>query len=158
VTPSITAEALLDRYVEAWNAHDAWGCADCFTPDGVRTWRVLAPAHIPGDPFPTFAGRAAVRRGIQGLMDGLPDLGVEVLSVRGAGDRLALEWRLCGTHVNDWGPWAARGEAVDVVGVSLLDLLGGEIAEERVFWDMALMTGPPSTTAPAAAPVAVGRG
>lgn len=143
MTPSPTPERLFDRYIDAWNAHDAWACADCFTPDGVRTWRVLAPAHMPGDPFPTFAGRDAVRRGIQHLMDSVPDLVVDVLSVCGDDDRAAVEWRVSGTHANDWGPWQGRGEAVDFVGVSLFELAGGEIAEERMFWDMALMTGPP---------------
>jgi len=38
------------RYFDAWNDRDPRACGECFAPDGVREWRVLAPlARWPPD-------------------------------------------------------------------------------------------------------------
>lgn len=141
---------LVARYVDAWNAHRPEACADCFAPDGERVWRVLAPAHVGGDPFPRFRGRDAVREGIASFMAAVPDLVVDVIALSDGSDgRIWTEWRLSGTHLGDWGPWPARGERVDVVGVSILTLGDGGFAEERLYWDQLMMTGAPVPVGPA---------
>jgi hypothetical protein len=145
----VTLSGLVARYADAWNARDPRGCAECFAPDGERVWHVLAP-HLPGDPFPRFRGRRAIEEAIAAFMAALPDVGVDVLALSDGSDgRIWTEWRLTGTHLGDLGPWAAQGERVDVVGVSIFTVTGRGFAEERVYWDNLLMMG-----APRAAPAA----
>jgi hypothetical protein len=136
------APELVRRYEAAWNAHDAEGCAACFEAEGVREWRILAPPHRPGSPFPRFVGRRALAESIREFMRAVPDLAIEVSSfTQGADGRICLEWRATGTHEGDWGPWQARGEPIDFCGVSLLSVGSEGFAEERVYWDGLLMMG-----------------
>jgi hypothetical protein len=146
----MTLSGIVARYADAWNAHDARACAGCFAPEGERVWRVLAPPHVPGDPFPRFRGRPAVEEGIASFMASVPDLCVEVPALsEGSDGRIWIEWRLTGTHQRDWGSWLAQGERVDFVGVSIFTLASEGIAEECLYWDTLLMTGTPEA-APAA--------
>lgn len=146
----MTMTGLVARYADAWNAHHPEACADCFAPDGERVWRVLAPPHVGGDPFPRFRGREAVREGIAAFVASVPDLVVDVTALSDGSDgRIWIEWRLSGTHLHDWGPWPARGEHVDFVGVSIFTQGDQGFAEERLYWDQLLMTGPPAAVSAA---------
>lgn len=139
-TPRETALA----YMEAWNRMDADGCAACFAEDGVREGRILARATAGGARFPRFVGRDDIRERIQGFMVAVPDLRVDVLRVgEGPEDTAWLEWRLTGTHREDWGAWTARGEAVDAPAVSIYRVQQGLIAEEAEYIDPAVMMTPP---------------
>lgn len=132
-------------YMEAWNRHDADACAACFREDGVREGRILARATAGGARFPRFAGRAAIRERLAGFMVAVPDLRVEVTRVgEGPEDTAWLEWRLTGTHRQDWGAWTARGERVDVPAVSIYRVREGLIAEETEYIDPAVMMSPPA--------------
>jgi hypothetical protein len=136
---------IVARYADAWNDHDAQAAAACFSPRGVRVWQVLAPRHVPGDPFPRFVGRQAIGRRIQLFMDSIPDLRLEVSALsEGSDDRVWTEWRITGTHAVDLGSWAARGEQVDFVGVSIYRVGPEGIDEERAYWDTLLMRGIPA--------------
>jgi ketosteroid isomerase-like protein len=136
----MTLTGIVARYFDAWNDHDARGCGDCFEPDGVREWRVLAPPHIGGHPFPRFVGRRAITERIEQLIASVPDLEVDVSALsEGSDDRVWTEWWLRGTHAIDLGPWPARGEPLDFVGVSIFRIGAGGIAEEVAYWDTMLM-------------------
>ena len=130
------------RYIDAWNDHDPAACGACFAPEGVREWRVLAPPHIGGAPFPRFVGREAIASRIAEFMSSLPDLELEVSALsEGSDARVWTEWRMRGTHALDLGPWAARGEPVDFHGVSIFRIGGEGISEEIAYWDTLLMFG-----------------
>jgi len=139
-SPTETALA----YMAAWNAMDPEGCAACFAEDGEREGRILARATAGGARFPRFVGRDAIRERIAGFMVAVPDLRVEVLRVGEGPEGTAwLEWRLTGTHREDWGAWTARGERVDVPAVSVYRVEDGLIAEEAEYIDPAVMMTPP---------------
>ena len=130
------------RYVDAWNEHDPAGCGECFAPWGERLWLVFAPSHLSGDPFPRFSGRAEVASVIGDFMRSVPDVRVDVTALsEGSDDRVWTEWRLTGTHLEDWGDWIAAGEPVNLHGVSIFTLGPEGIVLERVYWDMLLMIG-----------------
>lgn len=134
----------MERYYAAWNARDAAGCAACFAPDGVREGRIMAQATRPGQRFPRFTGRDAIRDRIAGFILAVPDLAVEVLrTAEGGDDCVWVEWRLTGTHTGDWGGWRARGERVDVPAVSVFRIVDGLIGEEAEYLDPAVMMTPP---------------
>jgi SnoaL-like domain len=130
------------RYVDAWNEHDPVGCGECFAPRGERIWLVFAPSHLGGDPFPRFSGRAEVASAIRDFIRCVPDVRVDVTALsEGSDDRVWTEWRLTGTHLEDWGDWIAAGEPVDLQGVSIFTIGPEGIVLERVYWDMLLMIG-----------------
>jgi len=141
---------VIARYADAWNDHDAAGCAACFTTDGLRVWCVRAPAYAP-DPedHPRFEGRDAIRDAIAAFMASVPDLRLDVDALsEGSDARIWTEWRVRGTHVADWGTWGASGEVVDIRGVSIFGVGPGGIREERVYWDSLLTTGPSAAILP----------
>jgi steroid delta-isomerase-like uncharacterized protein len=130
------------RYIDAWNDHDPAACGACFAPEGVREWRVLAPPHIGGEPFPRFVGREAIASRIAEFISSVPDLELEVSALsEGSDARVWTEWRMRGTHALDLGGWAARGEPVDFQGVSIFRIGGEGISEEIAYWDTLLMVG-----------------
>ena len=130
------------RYFDAWNDHDPAACGACFAPDGVREWRVLAPPHIGGAPFPRFVGPDAIADRIAEFMASVPDLELDMSALSaGSDERVWTEWRMRGTHAIDLGPWPARGEPVDFHGVSIFRIGDRGIAEEIAYWDTLLMFG-----------------
>lgn len=133
---------IVARYFDAWNDRDPAACGRCFARDGVREWRVLAPPHIGGTPFPRFVGPDDIAERIAEFMAAVPDLEVEVSALSAGSDgRVWTEWRLRGTHALDLGPWPAAGEPIDFQGVSIFRLVDGAIAEEVAYWDTMLMFG-----------------
>lgn len=130
------------RYFDAWNDRDPVACGECFAPDGVREWRVLAPPHLEGAPFPRFVGRRAIAERIAAFMASVPDMELDISSLSaGSDDRIWTEWRVQGTHAIDLGHWAARGEPLDYLGVSIFRVGDQGIQEELVYWDTMLMIG-----------------
>lgn len=133
---------IVARYFDAWNDHDPAACGRCFAPDGVREWRVMAPPHIGGAPFPRFVGPDEIEERIAQFIAAVPDLEVEVSALSAGSDgRVWTEWRLRGTHALDLGPWPATGEPIDFQGVSIFRLADGAITEEVAYWDTMLMFG-----------------
>ena len=130
------------RYFDAWNDRDPDACGDCFAPDGVREWRILAPPHIRGEPFPRFRGPGEIAGRIGAFMESVHDLRLDVTSLsEGSDARVWTEWRLRGTHSLDLGDWAARGEPIDFVGVSIFRVGEEGILQEIAYWDTMLMFG-----------------
>ena len=77
------------------------------------------------------------------FMRSVPDLRVDVTALsEGSDGRVWTEWRLTGTHREDWGDWMAGGEPVDLQGVSIFTVGADGIVLERVYWDTLLMTNP----------------
>jgi len=137
--------SVIDEYREAWNAHDAARCAKLFTEDGVREFKVL-PLALTGNKA-RFAGHAEIEEGIRVFIEAVPDLTVEALSWSEGDRHVVLEWRVKGTHTGNWGGWTGQGEAVDFPGVSIYEIDGELIREERMYFDNNLMAAnwtPPS--------------
>lgn len=112
-----------------WSSRSGQNVAGMYTSDGVR--------HVVADDL-RAQGRDDVAANAQGLMDVLPDLVVEVRKVSEAGNgTVTVEWRLKGTHQHDAPGWPAKGEQVNLLGVSVCDMDGDLIKEERVYWNTA---------------------
>jgi hypothetical protein len=138
----VTLTGAVARYFDAWNDRDPDACGDAFAPGGVREWRILAPPHIAGEPFPRFVGQTAIAERIGEFMASVPDLRIDVTALsEGSDGRVWTEWRLRGTHALDLGDWAARGEPLDFVGVSIFRVGGEGILQEIAYWDTMLMFG-----------------
>jgi hypothetical protein len=138
---------VIARYADAWNDHDAVACAACFAHDGYRIWCVQATSmHAAGpEGYPRFDGRPAIATAIAGFMASVPDLRLEVAALsEGSDERVWTEWRVTGTHAEDWGDWWARGEPVQILGVSIFRVGAGVILGERVYWDSLSTTRSPA--------------
>jgi len=52
---------------------------------------------------------------------------------------VTIEWTWAGTHRSDADGWPARGDDVRLLWVSVCDMEGDLIREERVYWDVATL-------------------
>jgi len=107
------AARLVDRLLEATNAHDLDALVDCFA----ETYRNETPAH----PGRGFTGREQVRINWQQIFAAVPDLIATVGHSVTNGEEIWSEWEIRGTRP-DGTPHLMRG--VIIFGVS----------EERATW------------------------
>lgn len=115
-------------FQSAWNARDPQAVARCYAPDGARE-QVAFPAT-------RIEGRAALAEHVGAIMAAWPDCVLEQRSVGETGDgRVVVEWIFRGTQQADYGPIPARGQSLELSGVSIMAMADGLIEEERVYWD-----------------------
>jgi steroid delta-isomerase-like uncharacterized protein len=123
----------LTRLQEAWNGQSGESVAQAFAPDGVRIEYALPGARL--------EGRQAIAQHLQnGSITAVPDCSLEIRSeVRANDGTVTVEWTWRGTHTGEMPGWPARGEAVELIGVSVCQMDGDLIREERVYWDTATL-------------------
>lgn len=119
---------------QAWNAPTSGErIAECYTPDGVRIEIARPGARL--------EGREAIAQHTQAYLDAVPDC---VLDIRGSHETdgiTTLEWTFRGTHTGDIPGFPAQDEPIHLDGVSVLELDGDLVKEERVYWDAATLFG-----------------
>ncbi len=115
-----------------WSSRSGQNVAGMYTENGVRHQIALPEARL--------EGRDAIAGAAQGLIDVVPDEVVEIRKVsEGSNGTVTVEWVFKGTHTGDAPGWPAKNEAVNLVGVSVCDMEGDLIKEERVYWDTATL-------------------
>ena len=115
-----------------WSSRDGMRVASMYTDNGIRHQVALPEARL--------QGREAIAAAAQGLIDAVPDEVVEIRKVSEASNgTVTVEWIFKGTHTNDLPGLPAKGEAVNLIGVSVCDMEGDLIREERVYWDTATL-------------------
>jgi steroid delta-isomerase-like uncharacterized protein len=123
------AQHLVYRIAAAWNRHDPAAIAALHAPEGT--------VADPG--LPVAAGAAVIARA-RTFLDGLEGFHLAVGEVIAETPGIAYEWRVTGTHTGLLLGFPPTGRAVDVSGVSLLELnRDGQILEERLYWDRATL-------------------
>ncbi|MGW3321716.1 ester cyclase [Streptomyces virginiae] len=106
-------------------------------------------ANVPGTSEPLH-GREVWRLGAQTMLDGFPDLRIDVEEMFGAGDKVAVRVQFRGTHRGTFQGMAATGRQVAFRSVEIYRIDDDKIAEEWVAPDLiSLMQqiSPPLTTA-----------
>jgi steroid delta-isomerase-like uncharacterized protein len=140
VTPAVPAQpaapatpasalAVVERYMAAWNAHDAAKAASYMTDD-VEYYDASTPAPQ--------KGRDNARKNvIQAFLTAAPDCvwtrtGAPVIGK----DGIAFQWTFKGTNT---GPWSdgtkATGKPFSFNGLTLIRLRGGKIAYQGDYYD-----------------------
>ncbi len=115
-----------------WSSRSGANVASMYTANGVRHQIALPEVRLEG--HDAIAGAA------QGLIDVVPDEVVEIRKVSEASNgTVTVEWVFKGTHTGDAPGWPAKNEAVNLVGVSVCDMEGNLIKEERFYWDTATL-------------------
>ena len=110
---------MLERILDAQNAHDARGMAALFAED----YRSVQPVH----PARAFGGRAQVEANWTAVFEGVPDFQAELVASCTDGETEWAEYDWHGRHV-DGSPFGMRGIVVVVVRDDL-------IAEARLFME-----------------------
>src|SRR5574337_589539 len=108
-------EAMLDRFVAAWNGHDLQGIMASMT-DGCVFWS-SAGAHPQGD---LFEGREAVAGAFAAIFKSFPDAAWTESRTTLLGSRALWEWTFVGTSPDD-------GKTTRVLGVDILELVEDRI-------------------------------
>jgi steroid delta-isomerase-like uncharacterized protein len=124
---STTAEQLLAivqrGYDEGWNRGHLDVLDDLLAPD----FRAHDPT-VPGG----VVGRAEVSQVLRQIRAAFPDVRREVLDYVGAGEKLAVRWRVTGTHQGPFGGMPPTGRPVVVTGITFYHIRAGQIHEEWV--------------------------
>jgi len=118
--------SVIDRYIAAWNAHDADGIVACFADGGTyedpATGGPLTSPAIGG-----YAGR---------LFGMYSDLRFEHGAVNVTGDgQAAFEWRMTGTNDGPLPGLPPSGKAVDVAGIDAVEIVDDRIRALRGYFD-----------------------
>jgi ketosteroid isomerase-like protein len=108
---------VVERLLEAINAHDLNAMVACFADDYVNEW----PAH----PQRGFRGREQVRRNWSQLFAGVPDLRARLPRMTVDGDTVWTEWDISGTR--------GDGAAFLMRGVSIFGVREGHLAWVRFY-------------------------
>ena len=124
--------ALLNRYLEAWNQHDALRVGALF--DEQSQYFDAAFAGMQN-------GREAiVENAVEVFLHGLPDLHWEL---RGApiasSEGIAYEWTLTGTNTGRWGGVSPTHQKINLKGVSFMRVRQGKIVYQAVVYDSAAL-------------------
>jgi predicted ester cyclase len=125
-------KAIVHRYFEeCWNQGDLTVMEELVGPESLAHFETGDELRTTRDQWSDAIARW--RRG-------LPDLHYVVDHLVAAGDMVAANTRLTGTHrgvlhIGTWGPWAPRGTSVDVREANFFRLAGGKVVEIWVAWD-----------------------
>ncbi len=109
--------AVVERLLEAVNAHDLETMVACFADDYVNEW----PAH----PQRGFRGNQQVRSNWSQIFAGVPDLRARLPRVVVDGDTVWTEWDISGTRRD--------GAAFLMRGVSIFGVAEGRLAWVRYY-------------------------
>jgi ketosteroid isomerase-like protein len=111
--------AVVQRLVDAINAHDLEAMVACFADDYVNEW----PAH----PQRGFRGNQQVRRNWSQIFAGVPDLRARLPRMSVDGDTVWTEWDIAGTR--------GDGAAFLMRGVSIFGVAEGRLAWVRYYME-----------------------
>jgi ketosteroid isomerase-like protein len=108
---------VIDRLAAAVNAHDLDAVAGLIHQD----YRSEQPAH----PGRAFAGRAQMLANWEAMLTGIPAFRAEICRSVQDGDTTWTEWHWSGTR--------SDGQAVEMRGVTLFEVAGGQIVAGRLY-------------------------
>ena len=121
--------ALLERYVELYNAGDLEACMELYAEDAVQ-WMHDG----------LFAGVDAIQERLARDLTAFPDAKYVVESFVEDGDTFADEWTFTGTntgplHLPDGSEITATGKPVEIKGMELVEVRDGKIVVDNLYYD-----------------------
>ena len=124
----------IQHFLDAWNLRDPDAVLAVYADGGSRVQMAYPSERLEG---------AALLEHIKAIMHTSDDF---VLDSRGVGvsedGTDTFEWTWTATVIRDFGPIPGKGQKLVLKGVSVLQMDGDRILEERVYWDGAeLMAG-----------------
>jgi predicted ester cyclase len=119
--------ALLRRAFETVQSGDLDASTEFLTPDFI--------ANLPGLPEP-IRGREIWKLGTQSMLEGFPDLRIDIEEIFGAGDKVAVRLRFHGTHDGPFQGVPPTHRPVSFTSIEMYRMEGDKIAEEWVSPDI----------------------
>lgn len=121
--------ALLERYVELYNAGDLEACMELYAEDAVQ-WMHDG----------LFAGVDAIQERLARDLTAFPDAKYVVESFVEDGDTFADEWTFTGTNTGpfrlpDGSEVPAAGRPVEIKGMELVEVRDGKIVVDNLYYD-----------------------
>ena len=121
--------ALLERYVELYNAGDLEACMELYEEDAVQ-WMHDG----------LFEGVDAIRERLARDLTAFPDARYVVESFVEDGDTFADEWTFTGTNTGpfrlpDGSEVSATGRPVEIKGMELVEVRDGKIVVDNLYYD-----------------------
>ncbi|HET8557898.1 MAG TPA: ester cyclase [Gaiellaceae bacterium] len=121
--------ALLERYVELYNAGDVEACMELYAEDAVQ-WMHDG----------LFAGVDAIQERLARDLTAFPDAKYVVESFVEDGDTFADEWTFTGTNTGpfrlpDGSEVPATGRPVEIKGMELVEVRDGKIVVDNLYYD-----------------------
>jgi steroid delta-isomerase-like uncharacterized protein len=121
--------ALLERYVELYNAGDLEACMELYAEDAVQ-WMHDG----------LFAGVDAIQERLARDLTAFPDARYVVESFVEDGDTFADEWTFTGTNTGpfrlpDGSEVPATGRPVEIKGMELVEVRDGKIVVDNLYYD-----------------------
>lgn len=121
--------ALLEHYVERYNAGDLDGCMDLYAEDAVQIM-----------PDGTFEGRSAIRERLARELAALPDVYFSFGAYVEDRDTFADEWTFVGTQTGpivlpNGAELPPTGKRVEVRGMEFVRLRDGKIVVDNLYYD-----------------------
>ena len=123
--------AVIRRGYEAWNTGELEILEELLASD-FRAHDPTAPGGL--------VDRSAVREILNEIRTAFPDVRREVCDYVAQGDKIAVRWRVTGTHSAPFAGAAPTGRQVCVTGITFYRIDNGRIAEEWVEMDSASLT------------------
>jgi C-1 hydroxylase len=106
-------DEIAERYLAAWNAHDADAVAAFFAPDAVYDDRGAAQVAD---------GRDAILAHVRAVVGAFPDLRFELIRLAHGADFTCAEWTCRMTHLGDLSGLAPTGRGLTTAGVDVATL------------------------------------
>jgi steroid delta-isomerase-like uncharacterized protein len=128
------AREFAERYVDAWNSHEAELLEPLVTPDVV--W--LDPA-LPEPARGVHEVKDFMRRSCAAFPD--LEFASGPMWLEPHGDSVTWSWRMQGTHRGAIDPpgFAPTGRRIDIDGIDVWDFAGGRLERYRAYYDMATL-------------------
>ena len=106
---------------DVWNRGDLDACDEILASDYVGI--------IPGQPEP-IRGPEAFKQMVAAYRGGFPDVHLRVDDVFATGDRVAVRWVSRGTNTGAMMGMPPTGRPMEVMGISLFQVVDGKVAME----------------------------
>ena len=119
------SEAVIRRWIDAWNAHDVAAAGQLLAPDFVR--------HDAS--MPDVAGPAAQQDLLRQIFAAFPDLSLEITQLIAQDDAVAARLLVRGTHRAEFLGIPATDRAVEFQAVDVFRLSGGRLGDQWVLMD-----------------------
>jgi steroid delta-isomerase-like uncharacterized protein len=123
-------QEFIDRYNDAWNAHDVEAIVAMHTEDSVFE------NHVTGD---RNVGREQIAKAISGIFAVFPDLSFEGRTQYIRDDLVVQEWTARGTHEGTMTRGgievAPTGKRVEYEGMDIIPIRDGLVARKDVYSD-----------------------
>ncbi len=121
------SKAVVRRFFDEFNRHSQSSYSEIIAPDYVL--------DFPGGPG-TARGLAGLLQATGGFLATFPDLHFTLEIVIAEGEHVAAYWTMSATQNGPLGPIPASGKPVILTGTSLLRVVNGKIAQDRVRADI----------------------